>query len=84
MKIYKISQSINNEYDTYDSAIVYAKNEEEAKSIHPNGNTTPIEYWKNIEVYSWVNLLEHIEVEYVGEAPHIKEKGVILASFNAG
>lgn len=38
MKIYKISQDVNKDYDTYDSAVVYANNEEEAKNIHPNGN----------------------------------------------
>lgn len=36
MKIYRISQDDNNGYDTYDSAIVIAKNEEEAKRIHPD------------------------------------------------
>jgi hypothetical protein len=35
MKLYKIFQNINNGYDTYDSAIVCAENEEEAKRIHP-------------------------------------------------
>jgi len=36
MNIYKISQNVNNGYNTYDSAVVYAKNEEEAKRIHPS------------------------------------------------
>ncbi len=31
MKLYKISQNINNNYDTYDSAIVCAENEDEAR-----------------------------------------------------
>ena len=35
MKLYKISQDENNEYDTFDSAIVCAESEEEAKKIHP-------------------------------------------------
>ena len=36
MKIYEISQDENNAYDTYDSAIVCAENEEEAKKINPD------------------------------------------------
>ena len=35
MNIYKISQSINNGYDTYDSAVVIAENEDDARTIHP-------------------------------------------------
>ena len=38
MNIYLISQTINCNYDTYDSAVVYAFDEEEAKHIHPNGS----------------------------------------------
>ena len=36
MKIFKISQNVNNDYDTYDSAIVCAKDEDEARLIHPS------------------------------------------------
>ncbi len=36
MKIYKLWQDVNNGYDTYDSIIVCAENEEEAKRIHPS------------------------------------------------
>ena len=35
MNIYKLSQTINNDYDTFDSCIVIAKNEEEAVKVHP-------------------------------------------------
>jgi len=36
MKIYLISQDVNCDYDTYDSAVVCAENEEYAKRIHPS------------------------------------------------
>lgn len=36
MHLYKLTQEINNDYDTYDSAIVCAENEEEARTIHPS------------------------------------------------
>jgi hypothetical protein len=37
MNLYKISQSINNGYDTFSSAVVAATTLERAKSIHPRG-----------------------------------------------
>ena len=37
MNIYKLSHTINDDYDTFDSCIVIAENEEEAIKIHPNG-----------------------------------------------
>jgi len=80
MKIYKIIQSINNDYDTYDSAVVYAENEEEAREIHPNCAIMNSQY---DYIQTWA-LPSDIKVEYIGEAPHITEKGVTLASFNAG
>jgi len=36
LKIYKLSQNVNNDYDTYDSCVVIAENEEKAKRIHPS------------------------------------------------
>lgn len=38
MKIFHIYQSVNNDYDTYDSAVVVAETAEDAKKIHPNGD----------------------------------------------
>lgn len=93
MKIYKLSQDENNDYDTYDSAIVVAENEEEAKRTHPNHEYYKYdedgdEYWihnggKKEECGSWCSL-EHVKVEYVGEAKEGLKKGVLLSSFNAG
>lgn len=77
MKIYKISQSLNIGYDTYDSAVVCADNEEEARSIHPSDYATK---------YTWIesDKINEIRVEYLGEADENLKKGVILSSFNAG
>ena len=45
LKIFKISQTENAGYDTYDSAVVCAENEEKAKRIHPeNGYFSDIFY----------------------------------------
>lgn len=81
MRLYKLSQNVNNGYDTYDSCIVAAENEDEAAEIHPDGflNNT----LENDEWYTWCRI-EDVKVEYIGEAKEGIERGVILASFNAG
>ena len=82
LKIYLISQIKNNGYDTYDSAVVIAENEEGAKKIHPGGHKEVVE--RKIDSWDgWANLKD-IEVEYIGEAKEGSEKGVVVASFNAG
>ena len=70
MNLYLIWQDENNDYDTYDSAIVCAKNGDEAVKIHPSG------YQKNWEEFNeWAS---------TPEKPDIDEGIVVLASFNAG
>lgn len=94
MKLFKISQNKNNRYDTYDSAVVCAENEEDAKTIHPDGkandaSTDPAIYRRGRSFDSpdfiddWTGLSD-IEVEYIGEAKEGLERGVVVASFNAG
>lgn len=75
LKLYKIKQDVNDSYDTYDSAIVAAFSEEEARNIHP------AEDWGN--QYTWADP-EEVTVTYIGIASPDLEKGVVLASFNAG
>ena len=101
MKLYKISQTINDDYDTYDSAVVCAKDEDEARHIHPSPLVThhkngkwygthsvePFNEYENENDYcSWVsfNKLNAVDVEYLGEAKEGMEKGIVVASFNAG
>ena len=87
MKIYLISQDKNNGWDTYDSAVVCAENEEKARLTHPSEDSSEdCEEWDGIdgEPYgSWTNY-ENVKVEYIGEATPSLKKGVICASFNAG
>lgn len=81
MKIYLLSQDDNQNYDTYDSCIVVAESEEDAKTIHPNGD----EYTKPISLYTdWAREKESISCKEIGEANSDQVRGVILASFNAG
>jgi hypothetical protein len=67
---------VNNDYDTYDSAVVAAETEEEARNINPGGK------WGSI-FSAWANDPSEVTVEYLGVADR-DISGVILASFNAG
>lgn len=77
MKLWKISQADNGGYDTYDSAVVAAETEDEARNINPDGE------W-NRHYSSWSESPSLVSVEYLGEAKIGTEAGIILASFNAG
>ncbi len=96
MKLFLISQSENDGYDTYSDAIVYAEDEAEAKKIHPNGsydyeektNDNPYsekdEYIKaDCDYGTWVKK-KFVSVEYLGEAKEGSERGVVCSSFHAG
>ena len=82
--LYLISQDSNNNYDTFDSAIVCAKDEEEARNIQPQ------DIWEIREVIwgedysSWCKTPDLVKVQYIGVAANEIEYGVVLASFNAG
>ena len=69
MKLYRISQDVNNDYDTYDSAVVAAPSIKAAQET----NFT----------YGWCSP-EHVKVEYIGTAKPGTKPGIIVASFNAG
>lgn len=77
--LYLISQDENNEYDTYDRAVVCAPNEKEARLIHPGGENYSFEMSGN-----WASSPDGVKVELVGTAKRGLKKGVVCASFNAG
>ena len=80
MNIYLIEQTDNQNYDTFDSAIVAASTEDKARLIHPSD----IENWdgQSDKYGTWVNS-EMVTVTLIGLAIDNK-KGVLLASFRAG
>jgi hypothetical protein len=86
MKIYVLSQDQNDGYDTYDSVVVAAEDEESAKRIHPD--YTLGDNWKDNwehQDYSWCESPDLVGVEYIGTYEGKEtEPHVILASFNAG
>ena len=90
MNIYKLTQNINNDYDTYDSIIVCAESPDEARLIHPSSSNNDFaenDFDEAGYPYScWVNKdqISKIKVKLVGVASREIKKGVLLASFNAG
>jgi hypothetical protein len=98
MKLFKVSQDIHNQYDTFDSMIVCAKSEDDARNISPdewwdykNGVKTKFhDGWDrespDENTMSWIayNKRDKVTVEYIGEVKSGIPKGVVLASFNAG
>jgi hypothetical protein len=84
MNLYLISQSKNNGYDTYDSAVVCASNEDEARNINPS--TGKLTDWASPAYFfcDWVSRADLVRVELLGPAlPTRIDAGVICASFNA-
>lgn len=96
MLIWRIEQSSNEDYDTYDSAIVVACDEEQARSIHPMGQNTvwcpDAEMWVDEDgdrVYSsnWVTSpQDNVVAKRFGMVTggSAKPGDVLVASFNAG
>ena len=80
--LYLISQDTNNDYDTYDSAVVCADDLESARLTHPGGDALGGPW--NLLPDTWVSKPEHVTVTYLGEADPSVEYGVVIASFNAG
>jgi hypothetical protein len=88
MKLYLLSQDENDDYDTYDSCVVCAENEEEAKKIKPHPDSLNDwnipEHYKTWPSSTWCTKIENVECQYIGEADPSVEKGVVISSFNAG
>ena len=83
MKLYLLSQNEVSGYDTYDSIVVVAENEEEAKNISPY-NKDLSEVTGSYDTWVGKDNIDKIKVTYLGEAKEGLEKGVIIHSFNAG
>lgn len=95
MNIYKLSQTINDNYDTFDSCVVIAENEKEAVKVHPNGyqnwdtrgQKSESRYYgyENFDINDWAEIKD-IKVELIGVADESldTEIKVVCASFNAG
>lgn len=81
MKLFLIEQTQNDDYDTYDSAVVAAHDEETARQMHP-GTGNQIDWGKTYS--SWCSKPEQVKVRCIGDAADDVPHGVVCASFNAG
>jgi hypothetical protein len=80
MKLYLLTQNDNNDYDTYDSVLVCAKDEADARTIPPNGDV----FEENQQWSGWAIKASSIDCEEIGKANNKQERGVIISSYNAG
>lgn len=88
MKLYLISQNENNDYDTFDSAVVCAPDEATARLIRV-GNYSQKEPFLMTEAdwntdNTWCSSPDKVIVQYLGEAAPELRLGEICSSFNAG
>lgn len=66
MNLYLLTQNDNTGYDTYDSAVVAAKDETQARSIHPgrSGERARVDLERDLwEEYSWTIDGEEVSTE---------------------
>lgn len=97
--LWKLSQDVNNDYDTYSDAVVVSSNPVAAKRIHPSVDSQTGEMmFRYVEDkgWHWVHDGAHygnsgwaepkdIQVTCVGEAAAwLGEGGVVCSSFHAG
>lgn len=83
MNLYLIERDDTVNYEEYDSAIVAAESEDDAKTIHPNKENPhpvgerrrPFDGWPD----TWVSI-SHVKATYIGEAKPEMPRGVVLAS----
>lgn len=81
MKLFLISQTQNRNLDTYDSAIVCAEDEAQAKRMSPSGESIFMEDARKWEIDAWCKE-EFVMCEYLGEAKDGLKLGVVCSSFN--
>ena len=79
MKIYRVWQNKNNDYDTYDSAVIAASSLNRAKRISIEEFSFP-----GISFNTWVAKIKDVHATEIGEAKEGVTEGVIVSSFNAG
>ena len=100
MKLFLIHQDRLNGYDTYDSAVVAAESESDARSVHPSSFVTHVTDGKWMGTYSGGNAIgseydnddgqgwpKHSDIDCIGVeylGETDRERGVVCASFNAG
>lgn len=82
LNLYLITLKKYVDYDMYDSAVVAAYSEEEAKEIHPNGYAQSL----TEDTGTWTVNSKDVGVELIGfvTGDYYKAGDVVCSSFNAG
>ena len=81
MKLWRISQTVNDDYDTYSDAVVAANTRTEARHIHPSGACRDDAWWRKDDTWA---LPEQVKMELLGTAKKGTKAGIICSSFHAG
>lgn len=82
LSIWLISQSANDNYDTFSDAVVIAETEERARLTHPDRNTKD---WNGkARSYDDWTAAENVSAKLIGTALPDAKPGVVCASFHAG
>jgi hypothetical protein len=88
LNLYLISQNENNDYATYDSAVVAAPDENAARLIHPEtGHHAEATDWRLSCQYghwTWASDPSKVNVKLIGQALNGTKIGAICSSYNAG
>lgn len=87
MNLYLLTQTVNRGYDTYDSCVVVAENEEDARMTRPDERTWDQERElasKGRPSMAWADAPKQVIVTHIGETSFYQEAQLVLASFNAG
>lgn len=97
MNIYLVMQDENDDWDTYDSMVVYAETELEARLMHPDGYdwSDELDNWSALDPqwgprivrnHGWASHIKYVEAILLGSTNETIEEcdEIILKSFNAG
>ena len=84
MKLFLISQDENDDYDTYDSAVVAAPDEESARQMDPGGENGAFANFSCEAFCTWCSSADKVTVKLIGNAVPDLPIGVVCASFRAG
>jgi hypothetical protein len=87
MKLYLICQNENDDYDSYDSAVVCAPSEDVARTLDPRRSDGQAydfskKYCRGFS--HWCSSPDKVAVQLIGDAAPGMSLGVVCASFNAG
>jgi len=84
LHLYLLQQDESTGYDTYDSMVVVAVAEEEAKRIHPSGKIGDFPEI-NRTYLTWASSPDHVQATWIGlAATNLTAGEIVCASFNAG